>query len=114
MRFLWLLIAGLILWQILHKTIIRKNGKVVCRNCGTVEFPKTVSPRNVWVEVILWFSYLIPGVLYTLWCNHQTYDACNKCSSRDIVPLDSPIGRKLAAQQSPIDVTPISEHMGHK
>jgi hypothetical protein len=108
-----LIVAGIALWQVTHKFHAPDTHLFICRNCGSCDAPKTVSPRSIWIEIILWFSYLIPGVIYTLWCHYQTYIACNKCGSRDIVPLDSPVGRKLAGQAAQ-DVTPMSQEMGKK
>ena len=110
MNTLLLFIFAIILWQVLHKLGRLTREKSVCRNCGTVARSITLSPRSLFLEILLWFSGLIPGVVYTLWCNHQTHRACEKCRSRDIVPLDSPAGRKLAGA-TPTDATPISEQL---
>jgi len=110
MHLLLLIIAGLVLWKIFHPSVSRGKTQVVCRNCGTKALSKTRSPRSFWIEIILWFSYLIPGVLYTLWCYHHTYEVCGTCGSRDIIPADSPAWRKLAAPYA-TDVTPLSEEI---
>jgi len=112
-HFLLLLVLGLVLWPILHSVGRLTHQTVICRNCGTSARSVTVSPRQLLIELLLWFSGLIPGVIYTLWCNHVMYEACAKCKSRDIVPVDSPVGRKLAADTL-TDVTPMSESLGRK
>jgi hypothetical protein len=105
---LLLILLGIGLWILLHQAGALFAEKVICRNCGSVAPAKTVSPRSLVIELILWFSYLIPGVIYTLWCRHQTHRVCSRCGSRDIVPADSPVGRKLAETMM-VDITPQSE-----
>lgn len=103
MHFILLVIAGLVLWHFLHGSLDLIKEKVICRNCGSVSKAKLVTVSNFFVEILLWCAGLFPGVIYTLWCRHTAYEACEKCSSRDIVPLDSPVGRSLAAQHA-VDV----------
>jgi hypothetical protein len=104
-------IAVIALWVLLHRAKNLFKGKVVCRNCGSVARSAVKSPRSLFIEILLWFCGLIPGVLYTLWCNHETHEVCEKCGSRDIIPVDSPVGRQLAASM-PVDVMPMSEGRG--
>lgn len=104
MHVILLIVAGLVLWPILHVSK-RLKDKVICRNCGSIGRTVVISPSNFWVELLLWCSGLLPGVVYTLWCNHAAYNACARCHARDIVPVDSPVGQKLAAEHS-TDVTP--------
>ena len=113
MHVILLIIAGLVLWPFLHRSKGGIKGKVICRNCGSAERPVIVSPSNFFIEVLLWCAGLVPGVLYTLWCSHVSYSACARCGARDIVPVDSPVGRKLTLQHS-ADVTPMSEQSGRK
>ncbi len=114
MHVLLLMIAGLVLWPILHRRKGIIKGKVICRNCGSTDKAVIISPSNFTVELLLWCSGVLPGVIYTLWCNYVAYNACAKCASRDIVPIDSPVGRTLAMQHSPTHVAPISEQMGRQ
>jgi DNA-directed RNA polymerase subunit RPC12/RpoP len=106
MHFMLLLIAGIVLWYFLHGALDLIKENVICRNCGSVGKAKYVSVSNFFIEILLWCAGLVPGVIYTLWCRHTAYNACSKCGSRDIVPVDSPVGRALASQHAADVTTP--------
>ena len=108
MHFLLLIVLGLILWPIIHHSFKALKGNVICRNCGSIGKSVTISPRSLFLEIVLWCAGLFPGVIYSLWCAHVAYNACGKCHSRDIVPVNSPVGRKLAGDAT-IDVTPVNK-----
>lgn len=69
----------------------------VCKDCGTVGPTERVTKGSIWIEIILWLCFLIPGFLYSVWRLTSRHDACATCGSKNMVPLDSPIGRKVAA-----------------
>lgn len=70
----------------------------VCKDCGTTGRAKRVTRGSILVEIILWLCFLVPGLVYSLWRISTRYNACEVCGSRDIVPLSSPVGAKLAAE----------------
>ena len=69
--------------------------KYVCRNCGTVGNSKIVTKGSFFIELILWLSFLIPGLIYTAWRMTSKYKVCRNCKSADITPADSLVGKKL-------------------
>lgn len=70
----------------------------ICTTCGSQGKPKKVIKGNLLIEIILWCFFLLPGLFYTLWRLSTREKVCSKCSSRNIVPIDSPIGKKLLTQ----------------
>jgi hypothetical protein len=117
MHTLLIVIGVLLLWLVLHGSGPRAY-KAICRNCESVAKSRIVSPRNFFIEILLWFCGLVPGVIYTLWCNHQTHNTCRKCGSEDIIPVDSPAGQKLAGGTAKAEIhisqQPISQEMRRK
>ncbi|MDP3229161.1 MAG: hypothetical protein Q8N13_14415 [Acidovorax sp.] len=76
----------------------------VCRDCGTVAEPVTITKGSLGTEILLWLCLLLPGMFYTAWRHGSRYDGCPKCSSANLVPLDSPIGRELSKNHLPASV----------
>ena len=70
----------------------------ICAKCGTKTKPITVTRGTIWIEIVLWLFLLIPGIVYTIWRLTSKYKACSICKSPDIVPLDSPRGKKLTTE----------------
>jgi len=46
-------------------------------------------------EVVLWCFFLVPGLIYSIWRHASVYYGCAKCGAGTVIPLDSPIARKL-------------------
>lgn len=70
----------------------------VCKDCGTTGHAQRVTRGSLLIEIVLWLCFLIPGLLYSLWRLSTRYSACRACGSKNIVPLASPVGAKLAAE----------------
>lgn len=70
----------------------------ICKACGSIGKPKTMVKGSVLVEIFLWFAFLLPGIIYSIWRSSSRYKACSKCGAKgELVPVDSPIGQKLLA-----------------
>lgn len=78
----------------------------VCKDCGTVAEPITITKGSLGTEILLWLCLLLPGMFYTAWRHGSRYEGCPKCGSHNMVPLDSPIGRELAKDYTPPRPTP--------
>lgn len=70
----------------------------ICIQCGSIGGAKTYTPGSFIVECFLWCFFIFPGVLYSLWRLSGRRKACWLCGAGDIVPVDSPVGKKLIAQ----------------
>ena len=79
----------------------------VCKHCGTINRTPTL-PGSGWIELILWLAWLVPGLIYSIWRRGgRTPSACSACGRRELVPLDSPVGRGLAGN-APLPPEPVS------
>lgn len=68
---------------------------VVCTKCGTVGQPKTVTPGYLILEIILWCCWIIPGIIYSYWRHGARHKACKACGSREVIGVDTPVGKTL-------------------
>lgn len=69
--------------------------QMICSNCGLQGKPKTITKGNLLIEIVLWLCLIIPGLIYSLWRQFSKYKACPSCDATNMVPLDSPRGKKL-------------------
>lgn len=92
------IILGAIVVYILVQIVagFRSNSaQPICTVCGT-RGSDTVTPGSILVEIILWLCFLVPGLVYSIWRISARHEACPKCQSRAIIPVDTPAGRELA------------------
>lgn len=70
----------------------------ICQACGTTGKTRTETPGSIFIEIILWLFFLVPGLIYSIWRHSKKHQVCRSCGSAAIIPLDSPAGRDLAAR----------------
>ncbi len=76
---------------------IRQKGGIkgimekLCRNCGYQGPAKTIIKGSIFIEILLWICFFIPGLIYSLWRVTSRYKACPKCKTPNMISLDSPI-----------------------
>jgi hypothetical protein len=73
---------------------------LVCRSCGTVNNGRLVTRGSFVIEIILWICFLLPGLVYSIWRYNTQFTACNACGGKEMIPVDSPIGRQIVAQNA--------------
>lgn len=82
-----------------------REARYICKSCGTLQGIQSSIPGHLLIEIILWCCGLVPGLIYTVWRRSSKYAKCSVCSSKEIVPLNSPMGRKLESEISlPINI----------
>lgn len=67
----------------------------ICKTCGFVGKAKKRTKGSIFIEIILWICFLIPGVIYSIWRLTTRAEVCSKCGSTELIPIDSPIGKEL-------------------
>lgn len=73
--------------------------KLICSACGHVGSSKTAVKGNILIEIVLWLFFIIPGLIYSIWRSSSRYKKCVVCGSTNLVPVDTPVGRKMLAEQ---------------
>ena len=76
------------------------NNLMLCTTCGNTGTPKTVVHGSLAAEIILWVFLLIPGLIYSIWRLTSKEKVCPKCGRPNMIPLDSPIARKMVYDQA--------------
>lgn len=61
-----------------------------CMTCGTEDHPTTVTKGSIFIEIVLWICFLVPGVIYSIWRLTTRGKACPECGSTALIPVDSP------------------------
>jgi hypothetical protein len=72
----------------------------ICSNCGHTGKAKKVTKGSTLIELVLWLCFIIPGLIYSLWRLTSRHLACPQCGATNMVPLDSPRGKKLQQELS--------------
>jgi len=67
----------------------------VCTMCGFKGKPRRMTRGSFVMEVILWLCLIAPGLIYSVWRLTSRYEGCPKCHGAAMIPLDSPLARKL-------------------
>lgn len=73
------------------------NQLKICTDCYEVSFGKSKMRGHFVMEVILWFCFLIPGLIYTIWRHTSIHKVCAKCGGT-VIPAESPRGKQLFKQ----------------
>jgi hypothetical protein len=78
--------------------------QTVCQRCGTVGEPISETPGSIWIEVVLYLFFIIPGLIYSIWRINKRHPVCPSCGNGGLIPADSPMGRTFITAHRP-DVT---------
>lgn len=73
--------------------------EVICANCLAVGKPKNFIKGNFLTELVLWLLLIVPGLLYSLWRLNTRAKVCRECGSDQIIPANSPRGKKLLEER---------------
>lgn len=77
------------------------TGRLLCTTCGHYGEPVPLVKGDIGTEMVLWLLFILPGLMYSAWRQSSRYDGCAKCGGANLVPPDSPVGRKLLADAAP-------------
>lgn len=73
---------------------ISRGKRMHCMTCGTEDAPARITQGNVAIEIVLWISFIIPGLIYSLWRMNSRHNACRACGARHLAPVKSPAAVK--------------------
>jgi hypothetical protein len=79
---------------------VQSNKKIssamVCTKCGSSNMKSGLRGSGA-IELILWLFFIVPGLIYSAWRGQKKVHTCLSCGSNEVIPLNSPFGRKLAS-----------------
>lgn len=78
---------------------------MICKKCGTAQGGENVLPGSGWIEFVLYFAYLFPGIIYSIWRRSNRHPTCAACGGRELVGAQTPVGQKLAREHYPDGIT---------
>jgi hypothetical protein len=96
------LIIALLFKEFSAKSSISSLTQKVCKDCWTISNPtKNKKLRgSPWITLILILFFIVPGIIYMIWRRGDIgNEICAKCRSKNLVPVDSPMGQKIINEQ---------------
>lgn len=66
-----------------------------CTVCGSVGKVIRSTKGSFLIEIVLWFFFIIPGLIYSIWRLTSKKWVCSSCGSESVVPTTSPVGKKI-------------------
>ena len=67
-----------------------RNKLFFCLSCHHAGSAKTENKGHILIEIILWFAFLVPGLLYSIWRRTNQKEQCKSCNSMEVIPSNSP------------------------
>jgi len=61
-----------------------------CMQCGYTGKAKRGYRGSAMIELILWLTFIIPGIIYSAWRGSKIVHICPSCKGNDMIPSDSP------------------------
>ena len=71
------------------------NTEMICTACGSRGRTKSSTPGSIFIEILLWLMFIVPGLVYSIWRLTKRHKVCAACGSAALVPVSSPIGQRL-------------------
>ena len=72
---------------------------LICTLCGYSGEVGQKNKGNSLIELILWFFFLVPGLIYSIWRRADRQNICPKCKGIIMIPVNTPVGQKLLYEQ---------------
>lgn len=74
----------------------------ICTTCGTEAVGGYRRRGNGAAELLLWVCFIVPGIVYTAWRNlGPNVRICLTCGHETMVPLSTPVGRRMHEELEP-------------
>ena len=69
-------------------------------SCRTAARPAKRVKGSFWIELILWLTFLVPGLIYSVWRLTSKEEICPECERPSMIPIDSPEAQRLLAHSA--------------
>ena len=88
----WLIVGffAWVIWRFLRGSPA-DGAAMFCVTCGHEGPAKMVTRGSIWIEVVLWLCFLVPGIIYSIWRVGSRAPVCGLCGARTLVPPNSPV-----------------------
>lgn len=73
----------------------------LCTNCGHVDVPRTKTPGHALIELILWLTFILPGIIFSIWRHSSKFKVCRQCGAPNPIDLNSPMARQIRPDIEP-------------
>ncbi|MBU1282880.1 MAG: hypothetical protein KJ989_15255 [Gammaproteobacteria bacterium] len=73
---------------------VKRLGFMYCPSCGATNSGRTQTKGSIFVELILWLCFLLPGLIYSIWRLASRQQVCQTCSNPGLIPTNSPRAKK--------------------
>lgn len=67
----------------------------ICNACGQLGKPNEKLRGNFAAELILWWFFIVPGIIYSYWRRSNKDKVCASCGNKTLIPANTPMGAKL-------------------
>lgn len=94
-----LAVAGALLW-LLVRLFFPNRPLRYCVTCGTHAKARPITRGSLAIEIVLWFFFIVPGLIYSLWRLSTRKPACPACGATALVPPDSPAALQAKQQNT--------------
>lgn len=61
-----------------------------CMTCGADGKPTKNTRGSIWIEIVLWLMFIVPGLIYSIWRLTTRREVCAACGSEALVPINAP------------------------
>ena len=78
------------LYQGFKAGISGDDARMHCMTCGTDAQATDYTKGSIWIEVVLWLCFIVPGLIYSIWRQTNKATKCPACGSGHLVPQSSP------------------------
>ena len=72
------------------------KSEVFCLTCHETGKPKYHTAGSIWIEIILWLCFIVPGLVYSFWRLSTRRKVCAVCGGATLVPPGSSAARSAA------------------
>jgi hypothetical protein len=71
----------------------------LCTVCGAIGTTKRNMKGSLFTELVLWFFFVLPGLIYSIWRHSTVAQVCRTCESAAVIPLNSPAAQQVLANR---------------
>src|SRR5690606_29737256 len=67
-----------------------RGAAMYCSSCGAEGATRTATKGSIWLEIVLWLCFIVPGLIYSIWRITTRHQVCASCGALTLMPPNSP------------------------